>query len=278
MSVLTVYRDVLALNESGVPVVSVPGRGYRLMDGYFLPPLHFTPQEAVLLMLGAGAVARAFDAEYADAATSALNKLQAALPDEKRAEVQFVREHLQFVPPDETVIHADLRALRGAVLGRQVVTSTYHKPQGEQERREAYPLGLVHLYGAWLLSAFDPARGATRVFRLSRMEGMQVSPQTFQRDPAWMLRPTDERGKQRNVSVRLLLDASLSRAVRERPHFFQTAEQLTASGLEVSLQVRDIRDVLPWVLSWGAGVQVLEPASLRDRVREEALKMAARHS
>ena len=229
----------------------MPGRGYRLIDGYFLPPLHFTPQEAVLLMLGAGAVARTFDAEYAHAATSALSKLQAALPDEKRAEVQFVREHLQFVPPDETVIHADLRALRGAVLG------------------------LVHLYGAWLLSAFDPARGATRVFRLSRMEGVQVSPQTFQRDPAWMLRPTDERGKQRNVSVRLLFDASLSRAVRERPNFFQTAEQLTASGLEVSLQVRDIRDVLPWALSWGAGVTVYFIVPDVQKYHDQLLKRGA---
>ena len=90
-----------------------------------------------------------------------------------------------------------------------------------------------------------------------------------------MLRPTDELGKQRNVSVRLLLDASLSRAVRERPNFFQTAEQLTASGLEVSLQVRDIRDVLPWVLSWGAGVTVYFIVPDVQKYHDQLLKRGA---
>ena len=49
----TIYPDVLALCEAGVPVISTPGRGYSLDDGYFLPPLSFTADEAVLLLLGA---------------------------------------------------------------------------------------------------------------------------------------------------------------------------------------------------------------------------------
>src|SRR5687768_10855679 len=49
----TVYRDIAALNEMGVPVVSQPGEGYSLMPGYFLPPLVFTPDEAGALLLGA---------------------------------------------------------------------------------------------------------------------------------------------------------------------------------------------------------------------------------
>ena len=97
----TVYRDVLALNEAGVPVLSVPGRGYSLMPGYFLPPLHLSVPEAVMLSLGADTVRAAFDAEYRKAAESALKKLRAALPDGKRAEVAGLRERLRVVPPDE---------------------------------------------------------------------------------------------------------------------------------------------------------------------------------
>src|SRR3954471_22509384 len=52
VSVRTVYRDLDALGETGVPLVATPGKGYQLMDGYFLPPLAFTAEEAALLVLG----------------------------------------------------------------------------------------------------------------------------------------------------------------------------------------------------------------------------------
>ena len=62
----TIYRDVLALGEAGVPLVAEPGRGYRLPDGYFLPPLRFSVEEAVMLLLGSDVVAQAFDAGLSD--------------------------------------------------------------------------------------------------------------------------------------------------------------------------------------------------------------------
>ena len=67
----TIYRDMEALSESGVPLVSVPGQGYSLMEGYFLPPLSFTPDEATLLLLGNHFVAENFDAHYQKVARSA---------------------------------------------------------------------------------------------------------------------------------------------------------------------------------------------------------------
>src|SRR5512135_433995 len=63
-SVRTIYRDVQALSEAGVPVVSVPGQGYSLVEGYFLPPLRFSTDEATMLLLGSDFVAQNLDAEY----------------------------------------------------------------------------------------------------------------------------------------------------------------------------------------------------------------------
>ena len=59
----TIYRDMLALGEAGVPIVSIPGRGYSLMQGYFLPPLSFTTDEATMLLLGSDLMAHNFDAQ-----------------------------------------------------------------------------------------------------------------------------------------------------------------------------------------------------------------------
>src|SRR5918998_5677893 len=62
VSVRTVYRDVQALSEGGVPIAAMPGKGYRLLDGYFLPPLSFTGDEAALLALGGAFVRDRVDA------------------------------------------------------------------------------------------------------------------------------------------------------------------------------------------------------------------------
>ena len=85
----TIYRDIEALCQMGVPVVSVPGRGYSLVEGYFLPPLRFTSDEAILLTLGSDVMAQSFDAEYRLAAESAApqNRRRAAGGAEGRSAI-----------------------------------------------------------------------------------------------------------------------------------------------------------------------------------------------
>ena len=271
VSVRTIYRDMLALNEAGVPLVSLAGKGYRLLDGYFLPPLHLTVQEAVMLTVGADALHGAFDAEYAGAAASALSKLEAALPGDKRREVADIRGHLHVIPSEMNEDTELVRLLRGAVLGRRAVTFNYHKPDTSPETRTVFPLALIHLQGAWLLGAFDPARGGRRTFRLSRMEGVRALPQVFELDPNWRVGAEPE--ERRRVVVRLHFPSELKRAVRERRTFYQVSERDAPDGFEVTLHVHDLRDVLAWVLSWGADVRVLAPPELRERVREEARRI-----
>ena len=159
VSLRTIYRDVTALGESGVPIISVPGRGYSLMPGYFLPPLHFTLAEASLLSFGLDAAHGLFDAEYARAADSAAQKVRAALPEQRRADVDAVRERVKLVqraeggPGGET-----LGLLRRAVLERRVVRFLYIKPDAECQSRKVQPQGLARVNGVWLLQTYDPQR------------------------------------------------------------------------------------------------------------------------
>src|SRR5215207_9979081 len=71
----TIYRDMMALDESGVPIVAIPGQGYSLVEGYFLPPLTFSSDEAIMLLLGADFMAQNFDADYRAAASTAVSKI-----------------------------------------------------------------------------------------------------------------------------------------------------------------------------------------------------------
>lgn len=271
VSVRTIYRDMQGLTEAGVPVLGEAGRGYRLMDGYFLPPLHLTLEEAVMVSLGLGAVRGAFDAEYAAAAERAARKLDAALPDGRRAEVRRLLERVQLIESEEARYTPTLRGLRGAVLTNRSVRFRYHAPGGVSERH-ADPLRLVRMNGVWMLSAHDHARGGHRTFRLDRIENLQPGEAATHVTPPAARSPGEER---RALRIRLRFAPQMERWVRERPNYYQVDETSGPDGYELGFQVRGVADLLPWVLSWGAAVQVLEPPELAERLKEEARRRLA---
>jgi len=98
IAVRTVYRDMQALSEMGVPIMAVPGKGYSLMDGYFLPPVTFSPEEAIALLFGTELIAAKVDAGWRPGVRSARAKIEALLGDAQQTQIRSAREHIRFIP------------------------------------------------------------------------------------------------------------------------------------------------------------------------------------
>src|SRR5205823_13568450 len=130
----TIYRDIQALSEAGVPLISVPGRGYTLMEGYFLPPLSFTVDEATMLLLGSDFMAQNFDAQYRRAALSAGRKIAGVLPERLRDEVDYLQSSIRFIATGIMGSSREdeiLQQLRRAILERTRVRFVYHTRYAE---------------------------------------------------------------------------------------------------------------------------------------------------
>jgi predicted DNA-binding transcriptional regulator YafY len=273
----TVYRDVQALCEAGVPVVAEPGRGYSLPAGYFLPPLRFSADEALMLILGADVMAQSFDAEYRAAAESAARKIAGALPEERRAEVQALRSSLELIEAAGISARAAeaLRLLRRAVVRGQRVRLSYTSRYGaggpgEATSRLADPYGLVRIGGSWYLVAHCHLRGDIRNFRLDRIAGLELTDARFERPPGFTLaQPSQERPIQ--AQVRFTPEAAPW--VRETPSYYIVDMQDRPDGLLVTLQVRRLDEIMPWLLSWGSRATVVEPPELRELLAREAAAM-----
>jgi predicted DNA-binding transcriptional regulator YafY len=280
----TIYRDIQALGEAGVPLISVPGRGYSLMKGYFLPPLSFTTDEATMLLLGSDFTAQNFDAQYRSAAQSASRKIESVLPEKLRDEVHHLQDSIRFISSGsiEDVTETEMvRQLRRAIIERATVRFCYHtryvrSGQSTQQTREADPYGLVHFANAWHLVAYCHLRQDIRNFRLDRMENLELLSRVFQRPADFKMheRRQEEAGK---VVVRALFDQEVTRWVRESRSYYTVAVEESAQGLLVTLQVRQESEILQWLLSWGRHVQVLEPESLKRTIAEEAAAMLRHH-
>lgn len=281
----TIYRDLVALGSAGVPIISTPGRGYTLIEGYFLPPVSFTADEATILSLGADVMAQSFDAQYRAAAQSAASKITAALPERLRVDVAELRERIRVGPDTRSLrpeVAATLRTLRGAVIACQRVRFRYYTrypseslkgddgAPREATWRDADPYALTRIRGAWYLHAYCHLRKDRRNFRLDRIEDLTLLDQNYKRpNVAPLARPKMD--AESAVLARIQFDAQAARWAREEPSFFTIGQEETADGgLLVTLRMRREDDVTQWVLGWGSHARVLEPESLRQRIASEA--------
>jgi predicted DNA-binding transcriptional regulator YafY len=300
----TIYRDIQALGEAGVPVISIPGQGYSLMKGYFLPPLSFTTDEATMLILGSDLMAQSFDAQYRSAALSASRKIENVLPEKLREEVHYLQDSIRFVTtnamewPHET---ENLLLVRRAIFQRNTIRFCYftRHPSSPVELegeavitasqkhatasktpvariREADPYGLVHYLNAWHVIAYCHLRHDIRNFRLDRMDDLVLLPETFQR-PVNFKMSEIQSGQRKRLVVRVLFDKEVARWVKESRSYFTESVEETPQGLLVTLNPHQESEVLQWLLSWGSHVRVLEPETLRKRIIEEAQAMMQNH-
>jgi predicted DNA-binding transcriptional regulator YafY len=279
----TIYRDIQALGQAGVPLVSTPGRGYSLMEGYFLPPLSFTVDEATILLLGSEVMAQSFDAQYRAAAESASRKIAGVLPERQREQVRALQGSLRFIGSglqDRPEIHAKLQQLRRAILECRRVRFRYQARQSRYDahpatEREADPYGLIHANDAWYVTGYCHLRHDVRSFRLERIDDLAVLEATFTRPANFTIH--QEGIKDTGQVVRALFDPAVARWVQEAPSFYTVAQEATPEGWLVTLRVRQERDVLQWLLGWGRHVRVLEPASLQRLIVEEAEALLRTH-
>jgi predicted DNA-binding transcriptional regulator YafY len=272
----TIYRDMTAMMESGVPIISEPGRGFSLVEGYFLPPLHLTEDEAILMLLGADYVAQAFDEQYEQTATDAMQKIRLVLPPHVADRADQLLECFRFVAtqPDRQASAGDvLRVLRRAIVESRTVHITYYSrplvhDDAAYTERDIDPYALAFVNRIWYIVAFCRLRNDLRHFRLDRIGNITLLPSRFERPPGFV--PEGPTLGSHPETVRLLFDKEVARWVEEDKPYNTTSLENTSDGLMMTVKVRRTDDILQWILGWGSRVRVLEPNHLRRRVFKEA--------
>ncbi|MEP7291811.1 MAG: YafY family protein [Chloroflexota bacterium] len=276
----TVYRDMQALSESGVPLISVPGQGYSLVEGYFLPPLSFSADEALILLLGGDLMAQNFDAEYQRAARMAVSKIEAVLKADLREQVAYLQSSLRFISPIAAGASELLPQIRRAIIQRRVIHFDYHarlaeEVGGAQSTRAADPYALIHANEHWYIIAYCHQRQDVRNFRVDRIENLEVLRQSFQRPERFSL---EERSiSPRPLLVRALFNRDVGRWVLEEQAFYREQVEEHPEGWLITFKVRREEELFQWLLGWGRHVRVLEPESLRQRLIAEARALLSKY-
>ena len=286
MNVRTVYRDLRALeDELSVPIFQA-GRGrYGIEKKFFLPPLHLSVPEAIVLFLAARLIARWSD-EADQVVISTFTKIASELPQPIARHVTATMLAVGAQSANERFTAIFNSVARGWAEGR-VVDIVYEGTNGETRQTRVQPYALEpYAEGRSIyLIAFDESVAALRTFKVERIKQAILTldpyeiPESFDPDQffahSWGIWSAEGTPIE---DVLLRFEKSVARRVRETVwHRSQVLTDLPDGRIEMTVKVAGIVEIRPWILSWGDQVEVLEPASLRDAVSAAVRGAAARY-
>lgn len=170
VSIRTIYRDIKALEQAGIPVVTQDGLGYSLMEGYRIPPVMFTESEANALITAEALISGNRDGSFVKEFKAAAAKVKAVFRQSIKEKAGLLQERTIIRQHDTNEISSNhLSALQLSVTNSQLVKINYTDDAGNSTERIIEPFAFYGTRENWLLIAYCRLRNGFRAFRLDRM-------------------------------------------------------------------------------------------------------------
>jgi predicted DNA-binding transcriptional regulator YafY len=285
ISLRTVYRDVKALEESGVPVIGEAGIGYSIMEGYRLPPVMFTQEEASALLMGSKLAEKFADNSVRKHFDSALYKIKAVLRTSDKEHVELLDSHITVMasrlPLSDELSKQHLSTLQSAMVHKRVIQINYLSTYKEENTlRQIEPIGLCYYGINWHLIGWCRLRKDYRDFRLDRINRLVVLDETFSFDshPSVQEYINTVTCNSELVEITVLFDKEVGKYIQSEKYFHGfVSEQQEGNRIRMKFLTSHVDSFGRWLLMFTNNVQVESPASLQDILQQFTNELAAHY-
>lgn len=286
VSLRTIYRDIRSLEQAGVPIFGEAGTGYSIVDGYRLPPVLFTHEEAMSFVGAQKLMGKFMDRRLQEHYNTALYKIKAVLRKSEKDSLSDIESKIVVAKPGYDVFNSNvphaLSALIESIAQRRQVYLSYKGVNDEKpKQRTIEPVGLFHEMNFWYVYAYCHTRQDYRQFRADRIMQLGVLEKPFERDHPSLGEFMDKRERKRNdtpkMTIRIRVENHFAAHMKwDRRFWGFVTEHDCGSHTEMLFETQDFQEGFPrWLLMYGDGVEVLEPDSVRQRVGELIEAVAA---
>ena len=272
----TVYRDMEAINQAGIPVRSIPGvgGGFEIMPGYKVDRKAFSADDLSALLMGLNNLSGVMQG---DVFTHALAKVRSFIPAEQARAIELKASQVCIDPRPWMGgghIAQHLDTIKEALQQSRLLSFTYTDGHGNRTERTVEPVQLVLKSNHWYVHAFCRRRNAFRLFRLSRMSELHMLDEAFAlRDCPKPTLELDELPEALQTDIRLRVHASGLDRVLD----FCPPERVTPDGTEhylVNYPFIERDYFYDMLLSFGDKCVCLAPEHVRDELRRRIQRMA----
>lgn len=180
VSIRTIYRDIRTLESSGIPIIGEEGKGYSIMEGYHLPPVHFTENEANALITVEQMISKNKDQSLSENVASAMEKIKAILRYSQKGNADLLADRIYFGGnTNENKTSNNLMQIQSAIIRYQVLNIHYYSSEQKRTARTIEPFAVYSINGNFLLIAFCRLRNDFRNFRIDFIEKLVLLDETF---------------------------------------------------------------------------------------------------
>ncbi len=276
VSLRTVYRDIEAINQAGIPIISNQGLGggYEIPENYKLNKQYLSPSDMKFILSALKGVNAALDDNELELI---YEKIQSLLPGDNENRINPVDEYIAFdtISWDNSDRYAKkMQILYAAIKSDQVVQIDYVDNQGKYSLREMEPMTVIQKGFSWYVFGFCRKREDFRIFKLLRVKKIVNTGRTFVR----------KKGNYRELFENFddcskMIDMTLRFSIRMKyivKEYFENAAILHQddNAITIKINIPEGEWAIGLVLSYGDQVEVISPESMRRAVEQKINKMS----
>jgi predicted DNA-binding transcriptional regulator YafY len=186
VSVRTIYRDIRALEQSGVPIITEEGKGYSIMDGYKISPVMFTENEANALISAGIIIEASNDESLIKEFSSAIQKIKAVIPNrlQERTEALEAKFAVAKTYTQTSKKSKYLLSIQKALIEHWIIKIEYTNLENINSVRELEPFAIYsNENDEWILIAHCRLRNEFRSFLLNRIQNLIILNIKFEPHP-----------------------------------------------------------------------------------------------
>ena len=274
ISLRTVYRDINSLEEGGIPIIGEAGVGYSIMEGYRLPPVMFTKEEATSFLMAEKVLDKYTDSYNANMFKSALYKIKAVLRSDEKDFITSIDDNIlvlnntrrQESANDAASLHKILTAVDEKKVLAISYTSIY---ANETTQRCIEPVGVFLQNTHWYLIAWCRLRIDYRNFKVDRIKQQQVTNESFVANHlplAAFLEQTSKEQKLHTVIIRIQKQVAKYIVTEKYYHGF-VSEKIEEDHIEMTFLTASLEGIARWFMMFGDQATIVQPMALKKQVK-----------
>ncbi|TJZ53664.1 YafY family transcriptional regulator [Sphingobacterium olei] len=274
VSLRTIYRDIKSLEQAGVPIIGEAGAGYSLVEGYKLPPVIFTKEEAMSFVAAEKLTQKFLDKSISDHFTTAMYKVKAVLKINDKdivaaIENQIVMNKSNYDIFNHEVPHA-FTTFFESIANRIQIKLCYRGVSDDlPQTRIIEPIGLFHESGFWYIAAYCLNREAYRQFRADRIHAIALTSISYSKEHISI--GDFLAGRTENIQrthVRVAVDKDIAMHLQwERSFYGFISQEEKTTHVEMTFETRSIDEFARWYMMFADKAVILEPDILKQSVR-----------
>ncbi len=277
ISLRTVYRDIRTLEEAGVPLMGEAGVGYSIMDGYRLPPVMFSREEATAFLTAEKLMERMTDPSSDGHYKSAMYKVRSVLRIAEKDFLENIDGHIQVLKSRRGApVKLELNPLQLILkaIGERNVLSIHYFAMHSQQKTERYiePVGVFYQDNYWHLVAWCRLRKDYRDFRLDRISDIALSGERFRTLHPNLNDFISRSARELNLQqVVIMVEKRVLPYLSEQKYFNGFVSEREVDGMmEMTFLTEYIEGFVRWLMMYGDMATIVSPEALKLKLTELA--------